>query len=201
MHSSRGANDDGKNQNERGTDGMPQEEYMRIYYNENHRCSETNTKYPHVMPVSDSDTLRLAVRYDHVSAYYRNGHRSNKSFIEADAVMFDVDNTPEKGKPDIPPEQWVYPKDIKKAFPGVPHYIVYSRNNMKEKDGYSPRPRFHVYFPIDKIADAKEYKAFKDAVCAYFPAFDRNAKDAARFFFGVEDPQVEMVKGESDSES
>ena len=181
---------------------MPCEQQMTLYYNENQRGNENNTAYPYVKPVSTPDTLRSAVRYDHVCARYRNNRRSNENFIEADAVMFDVDNTPEKGATkDIPPKQWVHPEGIAQAFPGVTHYIVYSRNHMKEKDGFSPRPRFHIYFPIIKITDQKEYKAFKDAVCAYFPAFDRNAKDAARFFFGVENPRTELVKGESDSES
>ncbi|GHV24209.1 hypothetical protein FACS189465_1030 [Clostridia bacterium] len=67
---------------------------------------------------------------------------------------------------------------------------------MKQKGKYSARPKFHVYFAIDPIVDAAEYTALKDKVCTYFPAFDTNAKDAARFFFGVDNPQVEFYESE-----
>ena len=102
----------------------------------------------------------------------------------------------------IPPQKTptttyrIYPKDVQAAFPGVPFYVAYSRNHMKQKGKYSPRPRFHVYFAIDPITDADEFKALKDKVCAYFPPFDMNAKDAARFFFGVENPVVEFYESE-----
>lgn len=32
---------------------------------------------------------------------------------------------------------------------------------------------------------------------AFFPYFDTGAKDAARFFFGVQDPVVELHGGEN----
>ena len=111
--------------------------------------------------------------------------------------MLDVDNTPAQNTgADIPPEKWIYPKDIKAAFPGVPFYVVYSRNHDKQKGKYSPRPRFHVYFAIDPMTDAADFAALKDKVCAYFPQFDINAKDAARFFFGVENPQIKFYESE-----
>lgn len=62
---------------------------------------------------------------------------------------------------------------------------------MKRKDKYSPRPRFHIIFPIDPVNDSDEYSRLKDSVIAFFPYFDTNAKDAARFFFGVKNPVVE----------
>ena len=177
---------------------MRDENTMSLYYQPGCRGNANNTRYPAAMAVTGPDALRAAVRCDHVSACYRDGHRGIKNFIEADAAMFDVDNTPAPGAEDIPPEQWSSPEDIKQAFPGVAHYIVYSRNHMKEKNGLPARPRFHVYFPIGKIASAGEYRALKDAVCDYFPAFDRNARDAARFFFGVDKPQIEIVEGAVD---
>jgi hypothetical protein len=111
--------------------------------------------------------------------------------------MFDVDNTPDKpSEPDIAPELWITPQAIKKAFPGVSFYVSYSRNHMKPKGGRTARPKFHVYFSVDPMTDAREYAALKERVQAYFPQFDNNAKDAARFFFGVENPQVEYYESE-----
>ena len=180
-------------------------------YTANCRGDHINTSYPQAVRVTDIESLRRAVSRDHVSAKYRAGyaksdteqknlipaHRAITDFDSADGIMLDVDNTPAQNTDDdIPPEKWIYPKDVKAAFPGVPFYVVYSRNHNKQKNRYSPRPRFHVYFAIDAITDAGEFTAQKDKVCAYFPQFDTNAKDAARFFYGVENPQVEFYESE-----
>lgn len=68
---------------------------------------------------------------------------------------------------------------------------------MKAKDGSSPRPRFHVVLPIELISSANEYAAFTKAVVSSYPQlhFDPCACDAGRFFFGVEEPQVEYADG------
>ncbi|MDR0813449.1 MAG: hypothetical protein LBO63_05535 [Oscillospiraceae bacterium] len=168
--------------------------------------NQNNTSYPHPVRVTDLDSFRAAVSRDHVSAKYRAGYRSKdkehtnlipahrciEDFECANAAMYDNDNTHSDH-----PADWITPAHIQAAFPGVPFYVSYSRNHMKQKGPYSPRPRFHVYFAIDPITDAAAFTALKSKVCAYFPQFDQNAKDAARFFFGVEKPQVEFF-GESE---
>jgi hypothetical protein len=112
------------------------------------RGNQNNTSYPEAMRVTDIESLKQAVNLDHVSALYRTGykdrdtehknpipfHRSLNDFDRADGIMFDVDNTPpKKTSADIPPEKLIYPSHIKAAFPGVPFYVVYSRNHMKPK--------------------------------------------------------------------
>ena len=72
-----------------------------------------------------------------------------------------------------------------------------ARNNMKEKNGKPARPKFHVYFSDKVFTSADEYTQHKQKVCDYFTAFDPNAKDAARFFYGVENPQVEYFEGKT----
>ena len=62
--------------------------------------------------------------------------------------------------------------------------LVPSRNNNKQKGEFSARPRFHVYFQIDEITDAKQYASVKRAIAEQYPFFDENALDAARFIFG-----------------
>ena len=54
----------------------------------------------------------------------------------------------------------------------------------------SPRPRFHVVFAIEPMTDAKAYADAQTQVQQYFPYFDTNALDAARFFFGTTEPIV-----------
>jgi putative DNA primase/helicase len=152
-----------------------------------------NTIYPRKVEVKDLDDFRKAMKYDHVCAEYKGFHRSVADFISADCIMLDCDNIHSDE-----PSEWVAPEDIRAAFPDVGFYICYSRHHNKEKDSKSPRPKFHIYFAIDPVMDAKEYADMKDLVVARFSSlyFDTNARDAARFFFGVNAPQVALMGGE-----
>lgn len=156
------------------------------------RGKARNNRYPDKRTVTVPDELREVTRYDHVCAEYRDFHRGIANFISADCVILDCDNTHSDD-----PAEWIAPSDVRSAFPGVELHIVYSRNNMKEKDGRSPRPRYHVVFPIERITDAAEYAAFSKRIVTSYPQlhFDPNACDAGRFFFGVEEPQTEYYDG------
>ncbi len=162
-------------------------------YTANCRGDRFNTVYPNKIVVETLDDLRNAVSYDQVFAEYKDGHRSIADFVSADCIPFDCDN--DHGNLDT---DWITPKDVAESFPGVPFYVIYSRHHMKDKGKYSPRPRFHVIFPIDTITDSEEYRKLKEAVLRHFPFFDDGAKDAARFFFGVKKPVIELFGGDVD---
>ena len=66
---------------------------------------------------------------------------------------------------------------------------------MKPKHGKIPRPRFHVLFLIGTMTDHAAYSGLKKRVHSIFPCFDTKALDAARFFFGTENPEVEFYPG------
>jgi len=87
-------------------------------------------------------------------------------------------------------KDWVTPADVLEAFPGVSIAIHYSRFNNREKNGKPARPKFHVLFPIDRMTDATLYSDMKKLVNSIFPYFDTKALDAARFFFGTQEPNV-----------
>ena len=53
-----------------------------------------------------------------------------------------------------------------------------------------------MLFPIDPTTDGEAYRQLKETVLRHFPYFDTGAKDAARFFFGVENPVVEQYGGD-----
>ena len=163
---------------------------MTMYHNMKRQTPE-NVKYPIKKIVSCTEDLRQVAAYDHVCAEYKGNYRKKDFFIQADTSMFDVDNMETDN-----PTEWIYPEDIRESFPNVPFYLCYSRNHMIEKNGKSPRPKFHIYFPHERIGDVKKYEELKNIVCAYFPGFDQNAKDSARFFFGVENPVVEFYEGQ-----
>lgn len=155
-----------------------------------YRGNAQNAIYPHRILVASIEDMRRVAAFDHVCAEYRNNHRAKDDFIWSNGSMFDLDNTHSDD-----PAHWKTPDDVRATFPGVPFYAVESRNHMKEKDGKSARPKYHIYLPHNDVTSMVEYTRLKDWVVAAFPYFDLNAKDAARFFFGVENPKVYYYDG------
>ena len=155
------------------------------------RQNPRNTRYSVRREIHSPEDLREAAQYDQVFAEYRNGHRAVSDFLRSDCLPFDCDNDHSDVEAD-----WKTPADVEKAFPGVPFYVIYSRHHGKQKKNRSPRPRFHVIFPIDPTTDGEVYRQLKETVLRHFPYFDTGAKDAARFFFGVENPVVEQYGGD-----
>jgi len=152
---------------------------------------ENSLIFKNKVVVRDEDSLRAATEFDHVCAKYKNYHRSNDNFISSDNLVLDLDNDHSDD-----PKDWIAMEDIEKAFPNVSFAVVSSRNHMKQKGSQSPRPRFHVYFPIEEIRDADEYKEVKVNIADNFPFFDRGALDSARFIFGVKDPTIIISNGD-----
>lgn len=149
-----------------------------------------NCSYSHKVEIADADTFRQAVRFDHVYAAYRDNYRSVGNFISANALPVDCDNDHSDD-----PADWITPEDVAAAFPNVAFVVHYSRHHLLMKSFRSPRPRFHVVFAIELMTDAKAYADAKTQVQQYFPYFDTNALDAARFFFGTTEPIVEFHEG------
>jgi hypothetical protein len=150
----------------------------------------TNCLYPHKDEIFDVDTFCNAVRFDHVFATYREGYRSVDNFICANALPVDCDNDHSDD-----PADWVTPTDVAAAFPNVAFAVHYSRHHMKVKNTRLARPRFHVVFAIEPTTNGDAYANAKTQVQQYFPYFDTNALDAARFFFGTVEPEVEFHDG------
>ena len=149
-----------------------------------------NCRYPHKASVTDIASLKVAVKTDYVCAKYRNNYRNKHNFIESDCLPMDCDNDHSDD-----PKDWKHPSDIAEAFPSVAFAVHYSRHHMKEKEGKSARPRFHVFFPIDRVIDKDCYADLKKQVGDFFPYFDKKALDVSRFFYGTEGAQVEIFGG------
>ena len=149
-----------------------------------------NCRYPRKVLIDSKEKLRAAVAFDHVCAEYREHYRSNQNFIEADVLVMDVDNDHTDD-----PAEWITPEALASEFEAVDYAIVYSRNHMKEKDGRSPRPRFHPYFRITPFADPEGYSALKRLLYQNYPFFDANALDAGRFVFGSDPPEIIWHEG------
>ena len=149
-----------------------------------------NCRYPKKAVINDAETLKEAVRRDYVAALYSNGYRRKDGFIRSDCLAMDCDNDYSDN-----PTDWVTPEDVAASFPGVAFGVHYSRNHLKEKYGHSARPRFHILFPIEDVTDPDQYAALKARILTLFPLFDKQAVDAARFFFGTKEPNVEYREG------
>lgn len=145
----------------------------------------SNTVYPNQLTITNAEELEQAVRYDHVCGQFQNNQRNIANFIQADCLVMDCDNDHSED-----PSAWIHPSDFPNYFDGVAYAITLSRNNMKAKHGKMARPKFHIYFPIHLIKDAKTYAELKHEIQTYFPYFDDNALDAARFVFGVATTKV-----------
>ena len=150
-----------------------------------------NCLYPHRSDITDPDSLREAVSHDYVCAEYRNSYRSGENFLRSNCLPVDCDNDHSED-----PDDWIRPEDIAAAFPGVAFAVHYSRHNMRVKNGKPARPKFHVLFPIDEMTDPAAYAEMKKTVNSVYPYFDTQALDAARFFYGTQDAQVELIQGD-----
>ena len=164
---------------------------MFTLYSADYIGAPGNCSYPHKIEVTDTASFAEAVSRDYVCAEYMNHYRNGDNFLGSDCLPVDCDNDHSEN-----PEDWVTPEDVKKAFPGITFAVHYSRSNMREKNGKAPRPKFHVLFPIEYMTDASAYSEMKKLVNAIFPYFDTKALDAARFFFGTANPEVELYPGE-----
>ena len=162
---------------------------MFTLYRSNSLQDATNCFYLNLAQVNDCISLKSAVSFDYVAAKYKD-KRSIANFLESDVIIMDCDNSHSDNSAD-----WVTPNHVTKTFKDVTFAVHYSRNHMKVKDGKLPRPKFHVFFPIDIITNAEIYKTTKQQVAEIFPYFDRKALDAGRFFFGTENPQVAIFSG------
>lgn len=142
---------------------------------------QANCEYPEKRLIRSADELIDAVKFDHVCAAFRKNYRSRDNFISADNIVMDCDNDHAED-----PEDWITPEKLAEMLPDTSFVWVPSRHNMKQKENSSPRPRGHVYFPVNCITDEEQYTALKNAVYEAYPFFDGNALDSARFIFGSE---------------
>ena len=149
-----------------------------------------NCLYPNRHDITDAASLKKAICHDYVCAAYKNNYRSNDNFIYSDCLPVDCDNDHSDNS-----EDWISPSDVAAAFPGVSFAVHYSRNHMKVKNGKAARPKFHVFFSIERITTVEQYGEMKRLVNSMFPYFDKNALDSARFFFGTNMPKAEIFEG------
>lgn len=152
------------------------------------RGNAKNVLYRDDHAIRTLDDLLSAAQWDHMPAGFADGVRGNGRWRCTECVVLDVDNDPGG--------EIVTPDTIRRDFPDVAHYIMYSRHHNQPKGGKPAAPRFHAYFPIGLLTDAAAVKRLIDDVLGRCSYFDPACSDLARFFFGVEHPEGEAVPGD-----
>jgi putative DNA primase/helicase len=101
-----------------------------------------NCLYPKKIVVKDRDSFLEAIKFDHVSAKYKDNYRSKSNFIKADNIVLDCDNDHSDD-----PKNWVTSEDVATAFPGVSYAIAYSKSHTRNHQplGEVPQPKAEFY--------------------------------------------------------
>lgn len=140
----------------------------------------------------DTESMSKAVSFDNCTAEYEDGYKRGDNFKSADCILADIDNTFSDSTSD-----WITHDDVIKALPDVKFYYYPIRNNMKPKDGKSPRPKEHYIFPIDEVDSLDEYTGIMKKLINSFKElhFDEVFSGGAQLNFGVENAKVTYVDG------
>ena len=139
----------------------------------------SNCRYPNQHIIENKDQLVQALATDNVSCQFEKNYRSKENIRNADCVVLDYDNDHTDN-----PEEWLTPEMIVDSLPEVMLAIAPSRNNMKPKNGKTPRPKGHVIFPISPTEDAEVIATLKSQIYDLCPLFDPRCLDAPHFIFG-----------------
>ena len=159
---------------------------MVISTSDHYQCPHAETGFRAVEFESWQELKEIA-RKDFSPSLFREGHRKSSNFISSEFLYIDIDSG-------ISMQEFIYRNN------GIYMILLTSRNHQKEKlhNGKSEPAcdRFHVLFPLEKpIYDANTYKEALANLHIMFPYADHGAKDAARFFFGVDNVDIQWFKG------
>ncbi len=152
---------------------------------------QDNCLYPNRFEVDGPEIMRQVIRRDHVLAAYKNNYRGKLNFISSDCLVMDVDNDHSEN-----PDEWIKPEDLAAEYEGIKFAIAFSRNHMRQKGQYGPRPRYHICFWIEPVTDYEQYGDMKAALYAMYPFYDDNCLDAGRFIYGSESEEIIWHDGE-----
>ena len=166
---------------------------MKIYYNKTNDI----TSFPIEANIDGPTELKEIIQYNHVMAQFndsneRKAHRRKEYFVKGDIVYGDIDNTHSENE-----KEWMTILRFKILFHNYEHYIVTSKSHQKEKNGAKPRDKFHVYFPIKEVDNPGTLELWLKKLTKKYSFFDRQVKDASRFFYGSPNAKVFYNKGSS----
>lgn len=164
--------------------------YINIHYSNAYHNAK-NCWYINHGTAENEEQFKRFVAYDHVFYDFKDNYRSVNNFLGTSVAALDCDNDHSENK-----EDWITYNKLAERFPDVRFIFYTSRHHMKTKGSKSPRPRFHILLPIERITSADEYVVLLNRLQKHLPVFDENTFDAARFFFGNKEAEVHFHEGE-----
>ena len=97
----------------------------------------SNCIYPREIVVTDESSMLDAIKYDHVSAKFKNNYRSKGNFTKSDNAVLDCDNDHSDD-----PKDWVDVEDVTSAFHDSFGSTWQKSYEAKRKEHQA---RFHVH--------------------------------------------------------
>ena len=154
-----------------------------------------NNDYPYQIEITSLEVFKDVISYDHMTARCENNSREKgNKFLATNIFAVDFDNDHSND-----PKEWVTIKQTIEKYKDFSFYLSTSKShNIKkirdegeeEKTTDGPRPRFHIYFLLDKeetdakrIPNAERIKNFDEFM-------DVSALGAKRFFYGNPNAEV-----------
>ena len=146
--------------------------------------------FPVRMNVRNEKTFIEALKYDNIGVEFKDGLRNRDCFLSSNVIIMDCDNNHSEN-----PEDWMHIYDLLSSFWHVNYAVVESKSHNRDSNGKTPRPHFHVYFPITSCVDEREYTAFKRMLQKIFPFFDEHALPPTTYFRGIKNPDYAWNEG------
>lgn len=167
---------------------------MTLTTNGEYQNAKVSTGFREV-PVATIPELKQITTLDWSPGIYKDGVRKLDSWTGSDFLYIDVDNA-------VYDAAEATSIDYCLGWIQAEMYIITSRNHGKKKpDGhggfFAACDRFHILFPLkERCFDPKMYQLWIKALIAFYPFADKAATGAARFFFGVDSPNVYYNRGQ-----
>ena len=166
----------------------------------NGRGNEKCTTYPNEVAIDTTKPIDSSIfTKDYIGPLCKKGHRSKDDFVKTNCILIDIDNDHSEK-----PGEWFSVEDVTNLLQSVPYIIHYSRNHMVDKPSVKKngtmivkpkRPKFHLVIGADEMTNGDDVTALMERMFKHFPFIDKRALDPTHFFFGTENPKVEVHDG------
>ena len=156
-----------------------------IMLSRTHRCGQAQNAEgfePVAVDFSDTEILKEIFKYDFSPSVFKDGYRRNENFTSTNLLSIDID-------------EGVSISQFRQIFKDYRYILATSRNHQKTKKDKPACDRFHAFFPVHTITDAQEVRAKLKTLSDLYPFIDKQATDAARFFYGNPEVQVYFNDG------
>ncbi len=156
-----------------------------IMLSRTHRCGQAQNAEgfePVAVDFSDTEILKEIFKYDFSPSVFKDGYRRNENFTSTNLLSIDIDEGVSIGQ-------------FRQIFKDYRYVLATSRNHQKPKKDKPACDRFHAFFPVPTITDAQEVRAKLKTLSDIYPFIDKQATDAARFFYGNPEVQVYFNDG------